>query len=245
MKCVYRKFNHVVTKVVKLCLKTICIVLFLNNQIMLKHTLKKQELRRQNDIVNQIFEIVIKRVEQCQTMRLKHYDVPKVFQGYPMYDTYKLYHKLVSHYSQDFDINIVDGQLVIIWEKEQPKVHPEFKAILDKINIQIEKAIDNDSTEVLYEIPILISGIPLYDFNKTTNSIIKFLREEGFYVEQVNKTSILISWRTAKLVPEKKKNLKMNSEDKELKKGFDNSFNDYEKRLKKLKKFNKQFKKTN
>lgn len=213
-----------------------------NNKLMLKAALKKQELRKQNDIANQIFEIVIKRVQNCQKMRLKRYEVPLIFQGYPMYDVYKLYDKLKHHYSDDFDINIIDGQIVLIWEKEKPKDHPEFKAILDKINVQIEKAIDKDMLEVLYDIPLFISGIPLYDFNKTLNSIVKFLRTEGFYVEQVDKTQILISWRTAKLVPEKKKKETKTEEEKELKKSFDNSFADYEKRLKKLKKINKHFK---
>lgn len=210
---------------------------------MLKGALKKQELRRQNDVVNQIFEIVIKRVQTCQKMELKHYDVPPVYRGYPICDKYKLYKKLKEHYSDDFDINIINDEIKIVWAKEKPKVHPEFKAILDRINHQIENAIDNDMTEVLYDIPFMISGIPLYDFDITLERIVKFLRTEGFYVEQVDRTNILISWRTAKLVPEKKKKERLSDEDKELKKGFDSSFADYEKRLKKLKKFNKQFKK--
>jgi hypothetical protein len=208
---------------------------------MLKQALKKQELRKQNDVVNQIFEIVIKRVKMCQEMRLKCYEVPIVFQGYPMYDVYKLYEKVKKYYSDEFDINILDNQIIIVWEKEKPKIHPEFKAILDKINIRIEKAIDQDMVEIIYDIPIIISGIPLYDFNKTVHRIVKFLRDDGFYVEQIDNTNILISWKTAKLVPEKKTKNE-SKEDKEIKKGFDSSFSEYEKRLKKLKKISKQFK---
>lgn len=219
---------------------------------MLKAALKKQELRRQNDIVNEIFDIVVKRVRECQKNRLKRYDVPQVFNTFPIYDVHKLYKRLKDHYDDnEYDINILDNQIHIIWEKETPKEHPEFKAILERINNYIEKAIDLDLTETIYDVPLMVPGIPLFPYEKTRERIVLFLRKEGFYVEELDKTRLLISWKTAKLVPEKKKNSGSGSESKpenefwsgtDSNKYFNSDYDNYEKRLKKLKKINKQFK---
>tara|TARA_B000000475_G_scaffold235819_1_gene203541 strand:- start:320 stop:550 length:231 start_codon:yes stop_codon:yes gene_type:complete len=42
-------------------------------------------------------------------------------------------------------------------------------------------------------------GLPLYDAMWVRNRMIKILRQDGFYVEGVNPTTLIIDWSTEKL----------------------------------------------
>jgi len=50
-----------------------------------------------------------------------------------------------------------------------------------------------------FEIPLYTPGLPLYDAYWVTQRIIKILRRDGFYVEGVLPTTIVIDWSTEKL----------------------------------------------
>lgn len=50
-----------------------------------------------------------------------------------------------------------------------------------------------------FQVPIYEMGLPLYDAMWVRNRMIKILRQDGFYVEGVNPTTLIIDWSTEKL----------------------------------------------
>ena len=50
-----------------------------------------------------------------------------------------------------------------------------------------------------FQVPIYVMGLPLYDAMWVRNRMIKILRQDGFYVEGVNPTTLIIDWSAEKL----------------------------------------------
>ena len=50
-----------------------------------------------------------------------------------------------------------------------------------------------------FQVPIYEMGLPLYDAMWVRNRMIKILRQDGFYVEGVNPTTLIIDWSAEKL----------------------------------------------
>lgn len=210
---------------------------------MLKAALRKQELRKQNHVVNSVLEHVKKRVEECKKRCLRRYDVPLIIMGYPRYDIYELYDRLKKEYEKDenMQFNIMDSQIVIEWEKPVKNKHQEINKILEEINQKIELFIDNDFTETVYDIPVLIEGVPLYNYEKTVERIVKFLTEEGFFIVRLSKTQIGISWKKAKIIRKKPKKENKSKTIVFKEPNYEKSLDKFESKLDKLKRKTQKF----
>jgi hypothetical protein len=213
---------------------------------MLKAALKKQELHRKNHVLNQIFEYVQIRVRECKKRGLILYEIPIIIMGFPRYEIHDLYIRLKKYYkkSQEISINIIDGRIIIELAKIEKKKRLELNKILEEINSKIEFFIENDKTDIIYEIPVMLEGIPLYNYKKTIERISDYLKDDGFYVIQLTKTSIGISWKTAKIIHKKPKR-KNNFTGTFKEPLYDKSLESFEQKLQKLKKKSHKLKNNN
>ena len=94
-----------------------------------------------------------------------------------------------------------------------------YKKILEKCIHKIKMIAEKAETNMIYTIPNIVIGIPLYDKEKFENYLLKILKEQGFRVAYVPPNMILISWDEIPkyLYPKKKKKKKRKKQKKQPK----------------------------
>jgi len=73
-----------------------------------------------------------------------------------------------------------------------------FNHILNNCNIKIQQVAQHGGMSLYYNIPKIIIGYPLYDYNKCVEYIIEQLKISGLYIhplEAPNYGYIYISWK--------------------------------------------------
>lgn len=83
-----------------------------------------------------------------------------------------------------------------IKKKKDNKVNEAFNIILNACNKKIKKIAELGGQSLYYNIPPIILGYPLYNYNICVSYIIKSLQKNGLYVSLLpNNNTIYISWK--------------------------------------------------
>lgn len=89
-------------------------------------------------------------------------------------------------------INIFELQNSVSHKKELRK--NVFLTILNKCHTKIKEAARNELYLCYYEVPRYVVGLPLYNLEDCIKFIINQLVQNGFVVEQLYNTYLVISW---------------------------------------------------
>ena len=108
------------------------------------------------------------------------------------------------------EINIYDLYNNI--NKKKYEKYVVYDKILKRCHTKIKTYADNLKLNCIYEIPVFIFGIPLYNIFYVKNYIIKRLTENGFIVKDLPGNYIYISWDLEK--SNKKSSKKISSNNK-------------------------------
>tara|TARA_X000001036_G_scaffold381646_1_gene373817 strand:- start:317 stop:715 length:399 start_codon:yes stop_codon:yes gene_type:complete len=69
----------------------------------------------------------------------------------------------------------------------------------EKVHRKVRNNNDFGNKQCLYEIPLYEIGLPLYDAYWVKERLLKILREDGFKVESVGPTSMVLDWSIDRL----------------------------------------------
>ena len=106
--------------------------------------------------------------------------------NFTKYDYYGNYDK------DDFTIDIHEIQKK---QKEKDTFRLNiYKHISSRVFKKIKDVSEKEETYVLYELPELIPGLPLYDMNECIIFIMNLLKDKGFKSKYVHPYSIFIKW---------------------------------------------------
>lgn len=159
----------------------------------LNHVIEKQKEQRKKHFFHKILSIINKNIKSCKKMNLCSYTVPLVFLGVPTYNTHELY-KFLKVQFPDYDLNIIEERIIIRWKNREPKIATEIPWILERIKRKIEQAIKRYQCEIVYKIPTMIEGIPMFEPMVAFKSIKKILSKEQFEVEETEFLTLRIKW---------------------------------------------------
>jgi len=69
-----------------------------------------------------------------------------------------------------------------------------YKKVLEKCINKIKLVAEKAETQLVYTIPNIVIGIPLYDKEECANYLVKILKAQGFMVAYMKPNLLLISW---------------------------------------------------
>ena len=76
-----------------------------------------------------------------------------------------------------------------------------LNAIMGKIHHQIDTVAGRNETRCIYQIPVYLLGMPLYNVQQCSKYVIQCLQREGFAVQYVHPHTLVIDWALLSSAP--------------------------------------------
>lgn len=104
-------------------------------------------------------------------------------------------------------------ELYNLKSKRELSKHVSYDKIIESCHKKIKKIANIGGTNIFFEIPFIIIGLPLYDIHKCIEYVVTAIRKNGLFVQilpQPNFNFLYISWSPADVNIKKQKLLEGN-----------------------------------